>query len=38
VYNEAILDGLKSKPYKIEAMYGLGTPEDLDIFIKDKKT
>jgi HAD superfamily hydrolase (TIGR01509 family) len=29
VYNEAISDGLKFKPYNIEKMWGLGTPEDL---------
>jgi len=34
VFNEAILDDKKIKTYQIEKMYGLGTPEDLDIFLK----
>jgi len=29
VYNEAILNGLKFKPYHINKMWGLDTPEDL---------
>jgi len=32
VYNEAIEDGLKIKPYEVSGMYGLGTPEDLNYF------
>jgi HAD superfamily hydrolase (TIGR01509 family) len=34
VYNEAILDGKIFKPYNVEGMWGLGTPEDLDHFLK----
>tara|TARA_R100001463_G_scaffold135530_1_gene198989 strand:- start:5716 stop:7080 length:1365 start_codon:yes stop_codon:yes gene_type:complete len=34
VFNEAIQDGKKIKVYQIEKMWGLGTPEDLDKFIK----
>jgi len=34
VFNEAIEDGKKIKIYNIEEMYGLGTPEDLEIFLK----
>jgi HAD superfamily hydrolase (TIGR01509 family) len=34
VYNEAIADGKKVKPFFIEKMYGLGTPEDLEYFLK----
>lgn len=35
VYNEMILNSMKIKPYKIKAekMHGLGTPEDLNIFL-----
>jgi len=36
VFNEAISDGKKIKTFKIEKMWGLGTPEDLEIF-KNKK-
>lgn len=36
VYNEAILDGLKFKPYNITKMWGLGTPEDLKNFLENK--
>jgi HAD superfamily hydrolase (TIGR01509 family) len=34
VYNEAILDGFKFKPYNIEKMWGLGTPEDLKNYLE----
>lgn len=37
VYNEAILDGKTFKMFEIEKMYGLGTPEDLDTFLRDFK-
>jgi HAD superfamily hydrolase (TIGR01509 family) len=37
VYNEAIEDGKKFKTYKVDAMYGLGTPEDLTTFLKKKQ-
>ena len=36
VYNEAILDGLKFKPYNINKMWGLGTPEDLKTYLENK--
>jgi HAD superfamily hydrolase (TIGR01509 family) len=36
VFNEAIQDDKKVKIFPIEKMWGLGTPEDLDIFLKDK--
>jgi len=34
VYNESILDGKIIKPYSVEKMYGLGTPEDLETFVR----
>ena len=34
-YNEAIEDNKKIKIFPIKKMWGLGTPEDLDRFIKD---
>jgi dTDP-glucose pyrophosphorylase len=34
VFNEAILDNKKFKTYNIEKMWGLGTPEDLNHYIK----
>lgn len=37
VFNEAINDNKKFKVYNIEKMWGLGTPEDLDIFLKNQK-
>lgn len=33
VYNEAIEDGLKFKPFTVDKMWGLGTPEDLQYFL-----
>jgi len=33
VYNEAIQDGKKFKMYEVEEMQGLGTPEDLNLFL-----
>lgn len=35
VYNEAILDGKIIKPYSVQKMYGLGTPEDLETFVRN---
>lgn len=35
VFNEAISDGLKIKPYHIDKMWGLGTPEDLEVFLNE---
>lgn len=37
VYNEAILDNKIFKSFKIDKMYGLGTPEDLDTFLREFK-
>jgi HAD superfamily hydrolase (TIGR01509 family) len=37
VFNEAILDGKKFITYNIEKMWGLGTPEDLQLFIENNK-
>jgi HAD superfamily hydrolase (TIGR01509 family) len=34
VYNELIEGGGKVKPYRVDAMWGLGTPEDLEVFLK----
>ena len=34
-YNEAILDGLKFKPYNINKVWGLGTPEDLKTYLEN---
>lgn len=36
VFNQAIEDGKKISTFNIEKMYGLGTPEDLDFFLKNK--
>lgn len=37
VYNEAIQDGKIIKTYKIDKMWGLGTPEDLNYYLEHKK-
>jgi HAD superfamily hydrolase (TIGR01509 family) len=37
VFNEAIADNKKIISFKAETMWGLGTPEDLDLFLKDRK-
>lgn len=37
VFNEAIADGKKIKTFPIEKMWGIGTPEDLEIFLKEHK-
>jgi dTDP-glucose pyrophosphorylase len=34
-YNYAIKEGKKISAIPVQAMYGLGTPEDLDIFLKE---
>lgn len=34
VYNEAFLDNKIVKSYSVEKMYGLGTPEDLETFVR----
>ena len=36
VYNEAIEDGLTIKPFFCDKMWGIGTPEDLETFLKEK--
>ncbi len=38
VFNEAIQNGKKIKTYNIEKMWGLGTPEDLENFVKNHET
>ena len=35
VYNEAIADGKKIKIFNIDKMWGLGIPEDLNLFLKN---
>jgi hypothetical protein len=35
VYNEAILDNKKILNFQVDKMWGLGTPEDLEYFIKN---
>jgi HAD superfamily hydrolase (TIGR01509 family) len=35
VFNEAIADGKKIRTFNIENMWGLGTPEDLENFLKN---
>lgn len=37
VFNESILDNKKIRNFNISKMWGLGTPEDLDFFIKNYK-
>lgn len=37
VYNEAIEDNKKIKTYNCKKMMGLGTPEDLNVFLKDSQ-
>ena len=37
VFNEALLDGAKIKTFDIPKMWGIGTPEDLDYFLKNHK-
>ena len=34
VFNQAIEDGKKIKVKRVEKMWGIGTPEDLDYFLK----
>jgi hypothetical protein len=36
VYEDAIRDGKKIKAYQVEQMWGLGTPEDLNLFLEKK--
>jgi dTDP-glucose pyrophosphorylase len=35
VFNEAIDDGLRIKTFDIDNMWGLGTPEDLEVFLNE---
>ena len=35
VFNEAIRDGKKIRAYEVKNMWGLGTPEDLDYYLKN---
>lgn len=37
VFNEAIKDNKKIISFKANSMWGLGTPEDLELFLKDTK-
>lgn len=37
VFNEAIDDGKKVRTFQVENMWGLGTPEDLQYFLNNKK-
>jgi dTDP-glucose pyrophosphorylase len=37
VYNQAILDGKKIRIKNITSMWGLGTPEDLNVFLERSK-
>lgn len=37
VFNEAILGGKKIRTYEIEKMWGLGTPEDLNVYLNRKQ-
>ena len=37
VFNEAIDDGLDILPFEVKGMWGLGTPEDLDFYLKNYK-
>lgn len=34
-FNEAVLNGKKIKTFNIDKMWGIGTPEDLDFFLKN---
>ena len=37
VYNEAINDGFKVKTFEVQKMWGIGTPEDLNVFLENHK-
>lgn len=37
VFNEAILDSKKIKIFKVDKMWGIGTPEDLNFFLENHK-
>jgi NDP-sugar pyrophosphorylase family protein len=36
VYNEAIIDGKRIVPFFVEEMHGVGTPEDMNEFLRNK--
>ena len=38
VYNEAIADNSKIIAYEVQKMWGIGTPEDLNVFLENKHT
>lgn len=37
VFNEAVIDNKKIKIFDVEKMWGIGTPEDLNFFLENKK-
>lgn len=37
VFNEAIEDGKRIMAYSVEEMWGLGTPEDLELYLREKQ-
>jgi dTDP-glucose pyrophosphorylase len=37
VFNEAIADSKKIKTFSVKRMWGIGTPEDLNTFLMNKK-
>ena len=37
VFNESIGDDKKVKVFPIEKMWGLGTPEDLEVYLKNMR-
>ena len=36
VFNQAINDGKQIRTYNAKEMWGIGTPEDLNFFLKNK--
>jgi hypothetical protein len=36
VFNEAISDGKKIRTFEIKKMWGIGTPEDLNVYLNRK--
>ena len=37
VYNELVGDGKTLIPFYVDKMWGIGTPEDLNIFLRERK-
>ena len=37
VYNQAIEDNKKIKVFGVDKMWGLGTPEDLNVFLENHR-